>query len=144
MPATRQDAIDLAPRLRPEDNAEVLAASGLEPEAGLLHCFDNSIECYAIVTETGEVAGLFGVCKQGMVWLLGSEELVQRKTRFLRWSRQIVQRLKLRHGHLWNFVDERNSVHHRWIQWCGFRFTGQAINLKDPNVKFLHFEHTEE
>jgi hypothetical protein len=56
----------------------------------------------------------------GLIWLLGSDELVRYSYVFLRQCRAWITKLHARYEILWNCVDARNEVHVRWLVWCGF------------------------
>jgi len=109
--AGTRDAEALAPRLRAADLREVAAATGQRPLDVLARGVASSDPALAAVPD-GEGSGV--------VWLLGSDELVRRPAFFLRTSRRWLERLHERYRRLWNFVDARNEVHLRWLRWCGF------------------------
>lgn len=141
-PAALADAEALAPRLRPADLREIAARSGEAP-VEVLRRGVGAGKCYAIESHSGDVVALFGVSpshepKLGIVWLLGSEELVRHKTTFLRHSREWLARLAEGYALLGNLVDERNTVHVRWLQWLGFRFL-RRIPLGRNGETFIEF-----
>lgn len=127
-PATATDADHLAPRLRETDLNEIQAATGEAPLVALERSLAISEPCYAIVDEHDEAVALFGVVPDanapvddaGIVWLVGSRDLLEHSFAFLRNCREWVRRLHQPYRLLWNCVDIRNEVHIRWLKWCGF------------------------
>ena len=65
---------------------------------------------------------MFGVSKDGAIFLLASNEIKRIRFSFLRESRKVVDFLNTKYPILWNFVDCRNELHLRWLKWCGFKF----------------------
>jgi hypothetical protein len=127
-PAKGGDADGLAPKLREADLQEIRANLGEEPLGVLERGVAWSDPCYAVVDGEDRPLALFGVvpdsgCAEvGMVWLLGSDDLVSHPFFVLRNSRAWVKKLHGRYRVLWNFVDARNEIHIRWLRWCGFTF----------------------
>jgi hypothetical protein len=125
--ATPSDAEALAPRLRPDDRRELIAATGQDPAQVLREGVAGSSESHAILDREGEVLALFGVSPDprradaGLVWLLASEGLVAHGIAFLRGCRAWIDELQRRHRILWNNVDARNQRHLDWLEFCGFR-----------------------
>lgn len=122
------DAYSLAPRLRAEDAAEV-AKCGHDPLEDLIHGVENSRPAMTAYRESdGLPIAMYGVVpaepysRVGVVWLLGSPELVQGAycKQFLRECRSIVEHLNDTYPILTNVIDAANVVHVRWIEWCGF------------------------
>ena len=122
--ARSADVSRLAPKLRQADREEIRAATGEAPGEVLERGFYCSDPCYSIVDGCDEPLALFGVVPKdggaGIVWLLGSDELLAYPVAFSRLSRSWIDRLHERYSVLWNRVDARNQVHVRWLQWCGF------------------------
>jgi len=111
-------------RLRRQDSDEVLAATGLQPNAGLQRSFSLSSMAWAVMRDARVIA-VFGVgdgpvSGTGSPWLLGSEELAAATRGFVLYSRQYLGEMLRRYGRLMNWVDARNSCSVRWLRWCGF------------------------
>ncbi|MCR4296521.1 MAG: hypothetical protein NUW21_13380 [Elusimicrobia bacterium] len=129
LPATLDHALDLAPRLRAEDAAEVLASSGRSPFEALAFAVAYSDEASALLFD-GEVACLYGVAAiresflgppvAWSIWLLGSDALRRHRRTFVRLSREVVAILRARYAVLFNFVDARYVAALRWAEWLGF------------------------
>lgn len=143
--ATKADAYALALDLRPEDQAEVRAMTGREPLESLLHGVQHSDVPLAIEDDDGSTIGLFGVVtvqqtpRVGTVWLLASPKLLKHWRRLVRESKRWIDSFQQNYDVLFNLVDERNIVHIRWIQWCGFTFVNRHSALGPEQRPFLEF-----
>lgn len=143
--ATEGDARALALDLRPEDEAEVRAMTGREPVESLLHGIQHSDVPLAIEDDDGSTIGLFGVVtaqenpRVGIVWLLASPKLLRHWRRLARESKRWIDSFQQHYDVLFNLVDERNTVHIRWIQWCGFTFVNRHPALGVEKIPFLEF-----
>lgn len=80
----------------------------------------------------GDVNVLAGV---GAPWLLGTNAIETHAVAFLRYSVEFRGQLLSRYQILRNYVDERNVVAVRWLQWVGFtlldrvEFNGVSFRL---------------
>jgi hypothetical protein len=143
-----QDAADLAGRLRAADLREMKAASGEQPLTILERGITFSDPCLAIIDQKDLLLALFGVVPDprarqvGQVWLMASDNLVEHSTSFLRQSREWVGRLQQDYRVLWNTVDARNTVHIRWLTWCGFHITAKIEEFGPSELPFYEFELT--
>lgn len=143
-PSLVVDIYALAGTLREGDKAEVRALTGHTPEQALTISFDNSEAPHSIIDDRGDVVGMFGVAPStdplaGLVWMLGSDGLTAISREFLRQSRQWVNALHLNYPVLTNVTDERNTLHHRWLKWCGFTFIHRHPALGVESRPFLEF-----
>jgi hypothetical protein len=129
----------VADNLRPADLREAKAFTTVTPKTAVSASALASRELWAIKDGETTVA-IFGVSASGQVWMVGTEGLRPHKKQFLRSSKPVVNELVKKYGKLWNYVDERNEEHIKWINWCGFTFTGKHTFFRDPTVKFLEFE----
>ena len=134
VPADPMDALQLAPRLRDGDKAEV-RAMGHTPFNALMEAFDlPDAEVFSIIEveneddeeAVGEVIAMFGVStspdapEHGVPWMLASPQLETYSKQFLRYCRTWVDRLQERYEVLYNLVHCQNTQGLRWLQWCGF------------------------
>lgn len=150
--ATPEDALALAPRLRIADRAEIAAQTSEEPVDVLLRGVECSKPAHAIVADPGDqVLALFGVTPQelqpgacGAVWLLASDELLGHSMQFRRECRAWVSRLQQTYNLLWCYVDARNAVHRRWVEWCGFKPASGESSLwtTASGHRFLRYQRT--
>ena len=124
--ATRDHALELAPRLRQSDRAEILAASGMDPEESLVKGVEQSRRTEAWLLD-GRVVAITGVADSdrpnyGIIWMLASDEADLIHKKLLRGNREHVSELLQGYRMVFNFVDERNSKAQRWLAWLGFTF----------------------
>lgn len=137
-----EDIEFLAPRLRYEDKREILASTGLLPYEALLKGYLENVIVFTIVNKKNIPVGIFGVndCGNGVgaIWLLASEDLTTAQISFLRQCRDVVKVLNTKYKILWNFVDCRNSLHIKWLKWCGFKFINKQ-NYGVLNKPFYEF-----
>ena len=145
--ATMEDVKFLGSRLRHEDEREVKASLYPNGAIALAEGLEISEECYvALRPDTGEPAVMFGVVRGAVgywstVWLMGTEDIRTYWKVFAQGSKECVAYLSEKYGAIGNWVDVRNTVHVRWLKWCGFtkrttelsadRSTKLALYIKD-------------
>lgn len=139
------DAEELQPRLRHADQQEIQAAFGvsLGSAIGFAHHHDG-ILC-TICADSDAVVGLFGAVPtcdlSAAVWLVGSDALTTPPLRrqFLVEGKLYLEALHRYRPLLWNYVDERNSLHIRWLKWMGFSFINRHPEYGVEKRPFLEF-----
>ncbi len=137
------DLPHVAKAMRPEDRAEIVAASGESPRQALFRGYIASDECYTVYrVSDGLPLAVFGnkvidPKLSAIVWLLASTDLLQHKWEFLRKSREWVERFQDKVPLLYNAVDQRNALHIRWLSWVGFSFIGTVRGRN--NEPFIEF-----
>lgn len=136
------DAAKLAPHLREADRNEIAAATGESTLEVLKRGIAQSCQCQAMVDEEDRPLALFGVDIGGVVWLLGSTRMRGYSLAFLRHSHHWVERLQAEHVVLWNFVDARNTLHIKWLEWCGFELRGETTDWGVSGLRFFRYERT--
>lgn len=150
-PASREEAVWLSSRLRPEDRREIETASGRSAETLLPASFDISDEVYSIRFTTdgqpdADPVAIFGVAPHtrhphiGVPWFLSTEGVRRGSGALIReanfWLDSWTDKYS---GGLHNIVDERNTLHRRWLAYTGFTF-GETIILHGH--PFIHFFRT--
>ena len=127
-PAVLADVLQLAPKMRKADREEVRASNGVSPLEALVTPFtyDGSRNYTIIGTASEGVIGMFGVAptkdpEYGVAWLLSSEELLNHTRQFLRECPKWVNEMSKDYKYLYNYVDERNMVAIKWLQFLGFK-----------------------
>lgn len=124
-PASEIDASILAPRLREDDVIE-LEALGFQPERAILMSVKLSTKAWSGFVD-GKLVCMWGVGPRcwlsdvGVVWLLGSDDLVANQRAFLRRNKLFIEDMRKGFSRLENYVDERNHISKRWLKWLGFR-----------------------
>jgi hypothetical protein len=141
--ATEDDARELAPLLRPEDRAEVLAL-GLDPIDGLLQSLIGAQEAWTYRAE-GQIVCMAGITplsligRTGVPWLLGSELVVQHRRVFMVETCRMVARWLTLFDVLRNVVDDRYDAAIRWLSWLGFEI-GDPFPLANGKFRVVHKE----
>ena len=97
---------------------------GIEPAEGLERSFEASSLCWTILVD-GRVAGMFGCSGgedgTGYAWLTTAPAIEKVRLRFVRRSRQYIDRMLQRHGALVCYAHVENRPLLAWLQWSGFR-----------------------
>lgn len=124
--ASPADIEALAPNLRPDDVAEIRAASGLAPDVALRRSFALSTHVWAARHDADGVVALWGVgplslsAGRGCPWLLASPVFDRFGRQIVGLSRPLLARMQAAYPRLENHVDARNRRAVRWLGWLGF------------------------
>ncbi len=133
----------LASRLRDADKQEIKATSDLDSLQGLSRSVEASPICYTIMEDELPVA-IFGTVPDdtnvSLIWMLASDDLKRHSRQFIRESKNYIKQLHEESNSdlLWNLTDKRNTVHHKWLKWCGFSFI-REVNWGSYNLPFNEF-----
>lgn len=121
------DLVYLAEHLREQDVAELRAAGHDDIHAALVKSVDVSLETFVAVAEGVPVA-IFGcgehgslLTRDGVPWLLGTQEIVKHRRVLQRWARGYITELLERYPRLCNAVHAENLISVRWLKALGFR-----------------------
>jgi hypothetical protein len=125
-PSVMQDVRVIANDMRSPDVDEIWASAHARPHEALVMSFLGSRDtCFTGVAD-GEPVCMFGVREPSQLgsvavpWMLASNKLEFHSKEFLRRSRDMVRVLAAEFPHMENFVDQRNTISVRWLQWVGF------------------------
>ena len=124
--ATFDDVADVASRLRKADQEEGWATLGRDPALFLSLGYDPS-RTWVLFNAKGENVALAGVAKTkedgvGQVWMVATDLLEKHSIEFLKHTPRFIDMLHEEYPLLFNWVDARNTVHLKWLKWCGFSF----------------------
>jgi hypothetical protein len=128
VPATKEHAVAMAPRMRAPEVAEVRASGGYGPLEALLESLGHSELAYAALLG-GEVACMWGVehvrysalyGRVGAAWMLTTPLVERYPVTFYRGCRVELQRLFETFGMLINAIDLRHEQAVRWATRLGF------------------------
>ena len=140
------DVVELAANMRQEDKEEVLAYSGSSPQEALFYCFFNSKPCMTMVGRKGNLMGMYGVVpcspKVGRIWMLGHKTMINdyKDVRdCLKYSPIELQKFHCNYPLLYNYVDERNTTHIKWIKWMGFSIIKKHATFGAAGIPFYEF-----
>lgn len=147
--AQLKDVFTLASNIREADRLECLAASGEDPLTALRKARETSTVFRALVMGppkgNHDVVALYGVVPfdrsvgLGGAWLLGTDQLVEDGFRFARRCSEYIEKLHQQFPILFNFVDERNALHIRWLRWAGFSFINRHEHFGAEQRPFYEF-----
>lgn len=152
LPSVASDVERMAPRLRNEDRAEIVAASGEPSIIALGRGFVESMPCFTAYYND-RPAVMFGVTpskrlhplvdpdfpRVGYVWLLATDDVNEFKTAFLRLSRKWFDRVTRDYDIVGNVVDERNTRHIQWLEWVGVKFLRTHKHFGHLGLPFREF-----
>lgn len=135
-----EDVYELAQNLR-EDDINELKALKLKPIQSLLRGYIFSDECFSAEFR-GKVIGMFGYsgfsmpCDTASVWFLGSNEMSEHPTAFVRDGKKYIKKFLNKYPVLTNMVDIRNTSHIIWLKHMGMVFSGSVFVNGYEFVKF--------
>ena len=141
------DVLYLARNLRKADLKELRASTGLPPLEALSKSVALSEEALTIITETGEIAGIFGLARinktVGCPWLMGTDAIPSISRQFLRVSKDWVEEKNKQYPILTNFVHAHNKVAVQWLRFLGFSFIrldAEHGSAKEPFYEFVRIK----
>ncbi|WP_018868276.1 MULTISPECIES: hypothetical protein [unclassified Thioalkalivibrio] len=126
-PATREDVIYLAPRLREADLREIEAGESDSPLESLMRGLDEGDACYVCTDDEDNAQIIFGVMPSdiefmGFIWMVASDALTDHWMWVLRNTKPCIEMLPSHYQLFTNAVHADNEVHIRWLRWAGFTF----------------------
>ena len=141
------DVKPIAEDMRPADVAEIKAASGSTPEKALYEGLLLSAfgaQTLTLCRSDGLPLSMFGFAPSGqadlgIAWLLASNGLKDVQTQFIRESPKYISEFSQGYRAIYNFTDARNTLHHRWLQWCGFTIIKRHESFGHEGRPFLEF-----
>lgn len=130
--ATPEHALDLAPRIRPEDAAEVMASGGYSPIQALEMSMSISLISLTLLID-GKPAAMFGLAKSkldegvGFPWLLTTDLIAKHQKTFFGMCAPALAEMLEVFPTLVQLVDQRYAAALRWLERLGFE--RQAVVL---------------
>lgn len=146
--ATYKDILAIGPCLREADRSEFQAASGKSPEVALKEAYRfTSGVVFTILKDTTPV-GILGIGDYlqepvGFVrvpWMCGTDLLASSGLEFLRAFKECYQQVFNPDIPLSNWIDSRNTLHLKWIEWMGF-IVHRDLGREIRGVTFYPFEY---
>ena len=144
VPADSRHIATIAGNMREADRAEVWASSGLNPlEALTVSLQWSKLAWTALDGDTPfimwGVTPFLNVPNTGSPWLLGTSLIERYPTFFLRNSRPYVAQMLEAYPQHINYVDVRNRLSVRWLQWCGYKLVDFLPEYGHARLPFYQF-----
>lgn len=113
-------------KLREADSRELCTLFGCHP--------NEALETQITIADDVNVAFCDGVpfciygvertfAEAGLIWGVGTDLISEGGFDIIKWGRDTIDKYFNRYSVLYNYMDRRNAVHRRYIEFCGFRFT---------------------
>ena len=142
--AELKDALVLSKTMRKQDREEIYASDKVSPlEALVLPFTIKNARNYSIMGVGDEgVIGMFGCtpcddAEYGCAWLLSSEVILKHSKQFLKESPYWATTMGQGYKYLYNFVDRRNWVSLKWLQYLGFEVKEEFPEYGFTKIPFL-------
>lgn len=124
--AERRDAEDLISDVRPEDRDEWVAAGAVSTKAALAASLDGFAKVARLGDRTGPVMCIWGAVPTddpmlGTGWLIGTRTGQSHARQLHRILQREFGEVTARFPRLQCWADNRNTTHHVWIRWLGFK-----------------------
>jgi hypothetical protein len=103
---------------------EECGAYGLSPYEGVMEGFSKS-DCKSVFVD-GVLTAIFGIfpdptrARNGIIWLLGTDNIKLFSKEFLRNSKEEFKKLLTPYETASNYILKANTIHIRWVSWLGF------------------------
>lgn len=143
--ATMAHVKALAGNIRQADLDELAALMPVSAGCALEMSFKSSTVCWVGLVNNEPIC-LFGVSPasffspgKGRPWMIGAKSLDKHAIIFLRRCKRQVEQMAALYPHLENYVDSRNTLSIRWLEWLGFTLC-EALPVGMSDVPFYRFE----
>lgn len=134
----KSDIPHLANNLRNADKNEIYASTGNRLYYGtLLKSFELSEKCYTWTIDDKPTM-ILGVCEGGVVWAMGTDDMLKEKIYFLKEAGKYIKDFLEGYDKIYNYVYVNNEVHIKWLRGVGFDFADEPVTLKNGE-KFIYF-----
>lgn len=140
---TIEEIVLISENLRPEDIAEISAASGLDPLTALMDSYDENTR---MLFKNGEPVLVFGVSgnvlnkTEGAPWMVATPLLETMPVSFMKECKTWVDWMHDHYPILRNFCDARNEVHIKWLKRLGFEFVKLHDSFGVSSIPFWEFK----
>ena len=135
LPITLEAAIEVASNLRSDDFREVVEGHGVNP-LEYAYSISQADSCVYFTMPNGKTAGMAGVEKDGLIWMLCTPVIHEFPFAFARGAKGFVE--SRTEPILHNIVDERNVIHLRLLKFLGFKFFRKIFHGPN-NLSFIEF-----
>lgn len=125
----------MASNLRPEDRREVVEGHGHNPLVSIPLASQNGF-CVSFTVPNGKTAGVAGVAEGNCIWMLTTPAIHDYPITFAREAKRFIESRP--EPYLWNWVDKRNTVHLKLLQFLGFKFL-REVPFGPNQLPFIEF-----
>lgn len=142
----KDDCFEIAKRMRKSDIEEIWSSNRVSPLEATLECLGKSTVCMTI-ERNGFPVAMFGIVPQNFIgtsasiWLLSTDGIKGIPVTFIRNNRAIIKYLLTFYPLLFSYVDLRNTVSVKWLEYIGAKW-GEVIPYgvdKMPS-RYFYFE----
>ena len=127
------DILPIAHRMREADAKEVWDSHRLSPYKALLIGMKSIGNCWTILCD-GIPEGMVGVSRgtlfisnRGIIWMLGTDVLVEDKRLFITLTRKLLWDVIKGYNYIENYISVENEIYLRWIESMGFNIAESII-----------------
>jgi len=128
--------------MRQMDRLEALYQTGQDPEDALRLTYLSGEQVLAIAGDEDQPMGLCGVCHDGCIWMLATDELFNNKKyriQLIRQGRKWVDGLLKNYNLLYNMVYAENDSAIKWLRCLGFTFINYQAEYGKHSKPFYEF-----
>lgn len=122
VPASKEHVGHIAANLRSADRTEI-EFLGSKSDQGMTRGLSYDDESYTVLTKDKTPCAMFGVGAlvkdEGYIWMLGTDEIYDYKSDFIRFSRPWIKKITTKYPKYSNMVHSENHFSLRWLMWCG-------------------------
>lgn len=141
LPLRAADIPEILPIIRQADRDEIEGALQIDLGTAITEGLSDCCKASKIVVNN-KVVAIFGDTAHdqstGIPWLISTVHVEQHPKAFLQVCKPEVEEMLTRHESLMNFVDVRNTVAIRWLEWLGFTF-GDPVGYGPLAMPFKPF-----
>ena len=134
-PITLEAALEVASNLRIEDRKEMVEGHGSDP-IEYAHWAATRPSCVYFTMPNGKTAGMGGINKGGLIWMLCTPEIHKYPIAFVKEAKRYLESSK--EPLTYNIVDARNKVHLKLLKYLGYKFL-RKISYGPNNLTFIEF-----
>lgn len=123
--ATEKDIKYFVQNIRDMDKEEVYLGSGKSIEDAMKDWCDyntQTVKCNGVIIGVGGVLPNEDRRDSARVWLLLTNDVLNHKIEFLRWSKKWHDEILKQYKYIYNNVYMKNVLHIKYLQWLGAQF----------------------
>ncbi len=140
--ANLKDLNYVCTHMRQMDRLEALYQTGQDPEDALRLTYLSNEQVLTIAGDKDQPMGLCGVCYDGCIWMLATDELFDNKKyriQLIRQGKEWVNNLLKNYNLLYNMVYAENHSAIKWLRCLGFTFINYHAEYGQQSKPFYEF-----